>query len=66
MCSSPAYAPIKRILDVLAFIPPKDEAEDFDTAGDTSAAQQRVSVMFKLRDVAIKINFVLMAQNNPA
>ncbi len=46
VCSSPAYAPIKRLFDVLAFVPPNDGG---GAAGDTVAghAQCRVSVMFE-------------------
>ena len=44
MTSSSAYAPIKRLLDLLKFVPPKDEG-GFDTAVDAESAQHRVSVM---------------------
>ncbi len=44
VCSSPAYAPIKRLFDVLAFVPPND---DRGAAGGTGHAQCRVSVMFE-------------------
>jgi hypothetical protein len=45
VCSSSAYAPIKRLFEILSFIPPKD-AEDVHAAGDSDAlvGQHRVSL----------------------
>ncbi len=45
VCSSSVYAPIKRLLDTLAFVPPKDDGGAASVAGP---AQHRVSVMFEV------------------
>jgi hypothetical protein len=40
--SSPTYASIKRLLNILAFVPPKED-DNVDVAGDS----KKVRVMFK-------------------
>lgn len=48
MCSSSTYAPIKRLLDLLAFVPHNlKDADDVDIAGDSADIHHRVSVIFK-------------------
>ena len=64
MCSSSAYAPIKRLLEILAFVPPNlKDADDTDIAGDSADVHPRVSAIFKSAGRWILGSTLVLAKN---